>query len=198
MVARASQFLVYRKTNKAHDELTERRYRLGMRLRQLLLLIDGSRKLHELVALMHGVAVGPLVEELENQGFIALVTAADALGADSTLTSSAKSIGSAPKTPFAEKTAETESGAQIRLDREVQSIDPVRLARAKAYLIEVSDQHLGLMASKLQNEIALADGDESLRNAIAHWNMALRESRSGLEAADICLQTAWNILGWSQ
>ena len=77
-----------------------------------------------------------------------------------------------------------------------EPLDPMKLTRAKAYLIEVSQQHLGLMASQLQREIAEAAAPESLRAALAHWNMALRESRSGACIANPCLNRAHEIIGW--
>lgn len=75
-------------------------------------------------------------------------------------------------------------------------LDPVKLARAKVYLIEVSEHQLGERALQLQNEIEVVRDEAGLRGALARWNKALRESRGGKAVADLYLQTAWNILGW--
>ena len=88
---------------------------------------------------------------------------------------------------------------ELRPHRELAPppLDPVQLTRTKAYLIEISQQHLGLMASQLQREIAEADDAAAMRSALAHWNMALRESRTGAGLAGPCLKKAHEIIGWS-
>lgn len=175
---------VFFKTDKAHDELTHRKHGLRSRARQVLVMIDGVRALNQLGAFMSTPEMYALVTELESQGFIHR---------------NSTSKTPAPIRPTASREAATKQVAhpeQIQIAEHV--IDPVKLARVKAYLIESSEQHLGLMASKLQNEIAVSKDEESLRRAIAHWNMAMRASRSGAEAADICLATAHNILGWKE
>ena len=157
---------VFFKTEKAVEELTERRHGLRPKARQVLIMLDGKRTLSGLTSFISASDLHPLLNELKASGFI-----------------SEESAPSSPP-PSESKTPAPEI-----------AIDPVRLTRAKAYLIEVSQQHLGLLASKLQREIAEAHDDASLRVALAHWNMALRESRSGATIATPCLQQVREILG---
>lgn len=158
---------VFFKTEKAVEELSLRNHGLRPKARQILVLLDGKRALSALAALISTADLHPLLIELKTSGFISEQPAAIS-----------------PATPA----PRTETEANIALD-------PVRLTRAKAYLIEISQQHLGLLASKLQREIAEANDNASLRNALAHWNMALRESRSGASVASPCLKKVHEILG---
>lgn len=156
------------KTAKAHTELAERTHGLRPKARQLLILLDGERCLGSLESFLPSQALLFLVDDLQRQGFISNRPAPPA----------APQPIATPPAPLPE------------------SIDPVRLTRAKAYLIEISQQHLGLLASQLQREIAEASSTESMRAALAHWNMALRESRTGSDMAGPCLEKAREIIGW--
>lgn len=159
---------VFFKTEKAVEELSLRNHGLRPKARQILIMLDGKRTLSSLTSLISTSDLHSQLKELKASGYIC---------EESTLPPSAP-----PPNPT--KTAEPET-----------PVDPVRLTRAKAYLIEISQQHLGLLATKLQREIAEAHDHTSLRVALAHWNMALRESRSGASIATPCLQQVREILG---
>ena len=158
---------IFFKTAKALEELSDRRHGLRAKARQLLVLLDGKRTVSDLASLIAQQDLLILIEELQREGFISQTQAA---------------------TPAPTQTEPISPEA---------TIDPVSLARAKAYLIEISQQHLGLMAAKLQQEIATASDHASVRAALAHWNMALRESRSGAGIATPCLQKARDSLGYT-
>ncbi|MDR3412798.1 MAG: hypothetical protein P4L87_17930 [Formivibrio sp.] len=163
---------IFFKTEKAIEELADRRHGLRPKARQLLIMLDGERTLGALTQLISAQDLQPLITELRDNHFIGDQAAAP--------------TPEVPTTP--PPTAPTETIQEIPLD-------PVRLTRTKAYLIEISQQHLGLMAAKLQQEIATVDNPTAMRAALAHWNMALRESRSGASIASPCLQKAREILG---
>lgn len=158
---------IFFKTAKALEELSDRRHGLRAKARQLLVLLDGKRTVSDLASLIAQQDLPVLIDELQQTGFISQTQAA-----------AAAPTQTEPISPEA-------------------TIDPVSLARAKAYLIEISQQHLGLMAAKLQQEIATASDHASVRAALAHWNMALRESRSGAGIATPCLQKARDLLGYT-
>lgn len=166
---------VFHKTNKAHEELTQRRHGLDLKARRVLIMIDGVRSLGSLTSVMSAEELHAVILELREAGFITHETPAAA----------APQPQEAIK-PIAMTTSQA-SGT---------TLDPVKLTRVKAYLIETSQQHLGLMAAKLQQEIAQANDEGALRSALAHWNMALRESRSGTTRASEYMQTARTMLGW--
>lgn len=167
---------VFCKTPKALEELADRRHGLRAKARQLLVMLDGSKPLKSLQAPMTAQELHVLVRELKDSGFISH---------DATKTPPPAAIEPIRITPPTVSPVATEA------------LDPVKLTRAKAYLIEISQQHLGLMAAKLQREIAEANDTVSFRAALAHWNMALRESRSGSGIAGECLLQARKIIGWN-
>lgn len=167
---------VFCKTPKALEELTDRRHGLRGKARQLLVLLDGSKPLGALHALMSAHELHTLVRELKDSGFISH----DAADTPPPAAIEPIRIAAPTVSPVA-----------------TEALDPVKLTRAKAYLIEISQQHLGLMAAKLQREIAEANDTNSFRAALAHWNMALRESRTGSGIAGSSLLKAREIIGWN-
>lgn len=157
---------IFFKTEKALEELADRRHGLRPKARQVLVLLDGERTLGALTQLISAPELQSLITELRVQHF----------------------IGDRAPIPLS---TTTPAAPAVTAD---PPLDPVRLTRAKAYLIEISQQHLGLMAAKLQQEIANANDHAGMRAALAHWNMALRESRSGAAIASACLQQARELL----
>ena len=164
---------VFYKTHKAHEELTQRKHGLALKARRVLIMIDGVRPLATLADVMNASELHAVITELRDAGFITHQTPAAA----------------APQPRQAIQPIS-------KVASHATQLDPVKLTRFKAYLIETSQQHLGLMAAKLQNEVAQANDEASLRAALAHWNMALRESRSGSQQASAYMQTAREMLGW--
>lgn len=167
---------VFFKTPKAQEELADRRHGLRAKARQLLVMLDGSKPLGALTHLMSAHDLHALVRELKDSGFIC----DDSAPATPPVTPQPVSVS---VNPPATKITTTET-----------ALDPVRLTRTKAYLIEISQQHLGLMAARLQQEIAAANDAASFRSALAHWNMALRESRSGSAVAQQHMKEAQALL----
>lgn len=172
---------VYSKTGKALEELTERRYGLKAKARQLLVLLDGNRPLGELSGMMSSQELRGLLHDLREGGFIERQIA-----------------GGPPKAIQPIQVFPAGHSNLIAEQAPEPPLDPVRLTRTKAYLIETSQQHLGLMAAKLQQEIAQADDATQLRSALAHWNMAIRESLAGSDVASACLSHAHELIGWKQ
>lgn len=165
---------VFFKTSKGQEELDNRQHGLRPKARQLLIMLDGERPLHTLTNIMAADELHSLVLELKATGFISH---------EASSVSFPEPVQAIIPT-VAPKPAST-------------PLDLVKLTRVKAYLIETSQQHLGLMAAKLQQEIAQVHDEATLRSALSHWNMAMRESRSGMAMASEYLQEARNIIGWS-
>ena len=125
---------IFCKTAKAQEELALRSHGLRPKARQLLVLLDGVRTLGSLNKLMAAHELHTLARELKDSGFISVET-----------------LPAEPNPVAAEPPAITRAEKPATAE---ESPDPVRLTRAKAYLIEISQLHLGLLAAKLQQEIA--------------------------------------------
>ncbi len=67
----------YQKTDKGREEIATRKHGLSLRLRSVLLLIDGKRSGSELLTIYPGLGVSEaMLQELESKGFIAPVSEA--------------------------------------------------------------------------------------------------------------------------
>ncbi len=64
---------VYAKTPQGSDEIATRRHGLGMRVRQLLILVDGRRNVADLAKLVPPPDLDVHLSTLEGQGFVARV-----------------------------------------------------------------------------------------------------------------------------
>lgn len=69
--------IVYDKTDKGREEIATRKYQVPARVRTLLLLVDGRRPLEWLLSNVAGLGLtAQHVEELHEQGYIAVVASA--------------------------------------------------------------------------------------------------------------------------
>jgi hypothetical protein len=69
---------VYDKTEKGREEIATRKYQLPARLRTLLVMIDGRHPLETVLSKIGGLGLsGASVDELFEQGYIALVPGAE-------------------------------------------------------------------------------------------------------------------------
>lgn len=73
--------VLYAKTPQGSDEVATRRHGLGMRLRQLLILIDGRRSVGDLAKLVPDRDLADHLAQLDSQGFVARIGPAGAAGA---------------------------------------------------------------------------------------------------------------------
>jgi hypothetical protein len=62
--------MVYEKTASGIDEITGSDRQLAPKQRQVLILIDGKRSLHDIASALPRLAVSDIMQELEAQGFI--------------------------------------------------------------------------------------------------------------------------------
>lgn len=72
--------LVYVKTPAGAAEITERRLGLSPAARRILIVIDGQRRLADLMAFARAGELGVLIAELESKGLVALASVADTDG----------------------------------------------------------------------------------------------------------------------
>jgi len=106
---------VYRKTAAGQEALAHRDPSLNLRLRSVLILVDGKRSMEELARLSAGGDVEGLLSQLASQGLVEPVGAAPAPSpapADSPATPTAASTASAPAAAAAAPRAMTLQEAQ--------------------------------------------------------------------------------------
>ena len=146
--------MVYEKTAAGIDEISGDQRRLGPKQRQVLILIDGKRKLAEIEQSLPRLAVTEIVEDLAAHGLIQdpqrplIITPKPATAAE-----------------MAEPSAE-------------------RLAETKSILISSTTEYLGLMGRGMAEQISCASSYAQLKACISRWHMAIRESKGGRMIAD--------------
>lgn len=77
MDAQADLRLIYARTALGHDQLAQPRPDLGQGARRILALIDGQRRVGDLVAFARPGELGPILAELESQALIEVAGLAD-------------------------------------------------------------------------------------------------------------------------
>lgn len=156
---------LFRKTPLGHSEIAQRSQGLPALARRLLILVDGAKTLAQLSALSGADAqTDSLLQALHADGFIeamqpggAASTAAQPRPVTATLNPPA-----APAQPAI-------SSAQLQL--------------VKRLMLDSSRDYLGLMGVEIQARIEQAQDALALRNCLARWSLALRESRQGSQLA---------------
>ena len=64
---------IFRKTTLGYEEVVSRAHGLSSRLRRCLIMIDGKRSLRDLIQLLSGEDISPLILALEADGYIELI-----------------------------------------------------------------------------------------------------------------------------
>ncbi|MBM3116920.1 hypothetical protein [Jeongeupia naejangsanensis] len=170
--------LVYRKTALGQAEIDSRNLGLTARARRLLILIDGQRSLADIAAVLGHAELAPLLAELGHAGCIA---------SDDDQPTPEPTAAPAPPAPA--------RPAATQQPRPVEALDPIRIVKAKELMTESTQAFLGLMGRGLISEIEAVSDTPALRNAIARWNMALRESRKAGPYADEFVQAVKVLTG---
>lgn len=173
--ADADAVILY-KTAKATDELKSEKRSLSMLQRRALLLADGMRSSDEIRASLNRPDSAELLYLLIRQGYLsedpdkrsALPSAAGAQ-------IPAAKPHPAPATAFPAPAIAVET-AMPRLAPEIRQ-------RIEAVIRRSSENHLGLFARGILDELAAADTEARLRGCISRWHVAMIESRSGRELA---------------
>lgn len=170
MPENATRMLI--KSEKGAAELAATRPSLDFKSRQLLILADGVRSLGQIQALRPSLDIYGLADALVAAGFLQAPSGAPsvAIAAPASPTPSRR----APEAPL--------------------PMDPDRLAQAQTLMIAAARQHLGLLGGEIIAEIARSSSEAQMRNCVAQWHMALRQSRHGKESAQQLLDSVHQLL----
>jgi hypothetical protein len=178
----------YQKTAKGREELATRQYRLGARLRQALILLDGHGSARNLVRILGDeAAVERALQVLCDDGFVV----------DSQYEAAPPFVEAAEKLPAADAVdtaaAQTLTGQlDSNLSKDgpiVVTVDQARMEGARIIMLNTADRYLGLMGADLARRISSADDATVLKAIVPRWHLALRESRHGRADAQQYLDT---------
>ena len=181
--ADADAVILY-KTAKATDELKSEKRSLSMLQRRALLLADGTRDSDEIRASLNRPDSAELLYLLIRQGY---------LSEDADKRSTLPNAGPA-QTPAAKPApapAPASAPAPVTalpapapaVEQAARPLAPEIRQRIEAIIRHSSENHLGLFARGILDELVAADSDARLRGCISRWHVALIESRGGRDVA---------------
>lgn len=172
--------MVYEKSTLGFMEFTTDKRTLGVRERQVLLLVNGVRTLDDLEKFFKKDHLQETLKKLENEGYI--------------------------QRPIEQRTPEHEVQQQqhslqtqansafsvtlsfLDVTENAATICPKKLAAVKSILIDAADDYLGIMGRSIKSRIEACDSEDSLRQCISSWHMAMRESKLGRESASFLME----------
>lgn len=160
--------MVYEKSTLGFNEFTNNNRTLGVRERQVLLLVNGVRNLDELNKFFKKDLLLDTIKKLEREGYIQLPQGQQR---PLELASSVRNQLSLQDTPT-----------------KTEPICPTKMATVKAILIEAADDYLGIMGRGIKAKIESCDNENNLRQTISSWHMAMRESKLGRESASFLME----------
>ncbi|WP_300449787.1 hypothetical protein [Accumulibacter sp.] len=142
------------KTPKGIEEIEKRSCRLPMRVRQVLIMIDGKRDYETLAAMFPGDTLPAVCRQLYDEGFIAPL-----------------------RQPSA--TASAPSNASARPGAAPSALDEQRLKMAGNLMTNALDTLVGSAAASLSRRVGAAPGLEHLLGMASAWREAVALTEEG-------------------
>lgn len=168
--------LVYCKTAKGHEEITGRHHGLLSRQRSTLILMDCAKSLGIIATAIPLPELEKTVPFLMQSGFIVL--------ADEQRERASRNAAQ-PKQAFndvnlvAAASKPAIIAAPLQLKQSVLTQDPAVLENVKQFMITTANTYLGLMGAEIISRVQRCHNADQLMAAVAHWHMALRDSKIG-------------------
>ncbi len=169
--------MVYEKSALGFMEFTTDKRTLGVRERQVLLLVNGVRSLDDLEKFFKKDLLLETIKKLETEGYI----------------QKSAEHESEIKEQQPVQTSQSASAFSVTLSfldvpDNAEPICPTKLSTVKTILIDAADDYLGIMGRGIKAKIETCDNEESLRQCISSWHMAMRESKLGRESASFLME----------
>ncbi len=171
--------MVYEKSALGFMEFTTDKRTLGVRERQVLLLVNGVRSLDDLEKFFKKDLLLETIKKLETEGYIQK-------SADQDTDVKEEQQQLVQTSQSASAFSVTLSFLDVQEDAE--PICPTKLSAVKSILIDAADDYLGIMGRGIKAKIETCDNEESLRQCISSWHMAMRESKLGRESASFLME----------
>jgi len=167
--------MVYEKSALGFNEFITDKRTLGVRERQVLLLVNGVRKLDDLEKFFKKELLIDTIRKLESEGYIQLP------------------IEQQQQQKSQQQQADHTNAFPVTLSfldapDTSEPICPAKLAAVKTILIEAADDYLGIMGRGIKTKIEACDNEDNLRQCISSWHMAMRESKLGRESASFLME----------
>jgi hypothetical protein len=172
---------IFRKTTLGYEEIASRVNGLAPRLRRCLIIVDGKRTMLELMSLLQGEDISPLIQTLEFEGYIELIGNSinspqrTNVSPPSDIFISANSIESAKTGLFADS-------LPMYLDRNGQPRKPLNFGERKVRALHVVNELLGPDAETVAMKIEACSDEISLDTALRTTTIFLNDAVNPLVA----------------
>lgn len=163
---------VFIKTAQGREEISRRSNKLSTRQRQVLIMMDGSKSLGVMTALLPLSELKDTVSFLIQHGFIAPLEHGGGQSETPVMNGAAATTHENPGAHVADTS--TGLGRENTL---TQNPDVVR--QVKDFMTTTAHTCLGLLGADVIQRIERARDAAQLMTVVGHWHMALRESRQG-------------------
>lgn len=158
--------VIFSKTAKGHEEVTNKTGGLTPRQRRVLIFIDGKRTIDELRGMLQSDDLQHTLGMLEEDGFIELAGVTAAGG---------KTV-SPPSGPLPSISAFRELPAET---------DPIKLQQARNFMVNTLNAFVGALGtSTLLDKLDKAQNHTDLRALFDEWYHAIVMSREGKREAE--------------
>lgn len=151
--------LIYKKTNYGQEEVAHPRRSIGLKERQLLIMVDGKRSADDLAKYISLPNVEETLAQLAKIGYVM----------PAHLQEVSKS------NPF-----KTTASPELNLSAD-------QINAIKELLLKSTDEHLGILGRSIRRKIEETSNDEQMKLSISQWHMAIRESKTGREIAHVLM-----------
>lgn len=153
--------MIYKKTNYGQAEISHPRKSIGLKERQLLIMVDGKRSAEELSKYISLPNVEETLVKLAKLGFV---------------------IPAHLQESTPQKLNQFNSTTSQTLNLSQDQIKSI-----KEHLIKTTDLHLGILGRELRRKIEIASNDEEMKVSISQWHMAIRESKTGRDISHVLM-----------
>lgn len=165
------QRTVFMKTQKGRSEVRQRSMALSGRQRQVLIMVDGFKRVDEISSFLPEQELVQIVQFLSEHELISLAREES----DVRPVDAFNQAGS----------VYAEGGAAVRVSLACTLIDAAALpddrhvAQIRALMLGTAQEYLGILATDVQGRVRQADDVAQLLAVLGYWHMALRESKRG-------------------
>ena len=151
--------MIYKKTNYGQEEISHPRRSIGLKERQLLIMVDGKRTAEDLSKYISLSNVEETLAQLAKLGFFMPAYLQEPIQTNGYTTTASLSL----------------------------NLSPDQINAVKELLIKSTDAHLGILGRSLRRKIEDTSNDEEMKVSISQWHMAIRESKTGRDISHVLM-----------
>ena len=151
--------MIYKKTSYGQEEVLTPRRSIGLKERQLLIMVDGKRSAEDLGKYISLENIKDALEFLAKLGFI---------------------MPAHRQEPIKTNGYKTTNSQTLNLSAD-------QINAIKKHLLKSTDEHLGILGRSLKRKIEIASSDEDMKFIISQWHMAMRDSKTGRDIAHVLM-----------